>query len=641
MGVFGDSTDETTLSLEEQNDALEKNRQSLTDIAEASEKVRNQAKGGLNDLRRELELAEARGDSEEKLFKLKQEIQAKELFNKRVLFETFKGDSDKQIEIAEEGKDIRNKILADELAFERSQREKNAEARKRSQEKIKAAEIKFLQDEKEATFEILRLNAEERIRAAEAEVSDQGQFSGNRLKALQVLNNEKQLLLVAQRDKDLEGIKEGSQQELAIITKFGNDSNALLDEYVARRSEIKKEAREKDKQDLIEEQQQELDILLKSKEVKQAALQTENSTAAIALNERLSQGQISQKEYNEERARLDKGYHIKALQAEVEYTKALLEVLKLRGVDVSKEQASLAALELQISDLTRDQVLENEAKKKQAAIDSIDKISQAYQVLSDTVSGALNASAAAQKNKIQEEIDAIEKRKEAELKANEARVQSDQDRAANAIVIETRAQSEREKLERRQREIDQQKARADKALAVFSITLSTAKNIAAAITPFGKILAAISGAAQLAIAIATPIPKFIKGKRKGQAYEGPGIVNDGPNMEVIERADGSIEFPSGKNVLTHVGRNDIIHPDKDQWLHAFVGAANRDANAGMRVTPSRANNEVTQALNKQTRLLQQIATKKELHLGAGDKGMVALWKWGASQTKYIQENTNW
>ena len=68
--------------------------------------------------------------------------------------------------------------------------------------------------------------------------------------------------------------------------------------------------------------------------------------------------------------------------------------------------------------------------------------------------------------------------------------------------------------------------------------------------------------------------------------------------------------------------------------------ANKDANRWLSKIPQNGNNDLSISLSKQTKLLEKIATKKELHLGAGDKGMVALWKWGANQTAYIDQNTN-
>ncbi len=310
--------------------------------------------------------------------------------------------------------------------------------------------------------------------------------------------------------------------------------------------------------------------------------------------------------------------------------------MQLRGVDVKKELAALAKLEIEYSDLKK--------KNNEEEIKILDKVVSAYGVLKDTISGALNASSTKRKNEIEEEIKGIEKRRDVDLAANEARVQSDQDRAANAIIINARAQSQKEQLERKQREIDIQKAKAEKALAIFTITLSTAQNIARAKDPFSAILAGISGAAQLAIAIATPIPKFYRGKNAGNNYEGLGTVNDNPDgrtMEVIERADGSIEMPTGRNHLTYLGATDKVHPDKEAWLNGILGAANRDAAGGMRKPQIIKEDKVGNAILEQTKLLKMIANKPTQRTHADRNGLVNVINYGANERIYLENQTNW
>lgn len=278
--------------------------------------------------------------------------------------------------------------------------------------------------------------------------------------------------------------------------------------------------------------------------------------------------------------------------------------------------------------------------KKNRILSYLETIQVYFTQVSGLISGALNIGFTKRKNESEEAIEQIEKQRDAELKANEARVASEQDKAAAVALINARAESQKRQQEQRQKQIDREKAVADKALSIFQIILATAVAVAKALTPFGKAFAAISGAAQIAIALATPIPRFKHGKRKGQAYEGPGIVNDGPNMEVIERSDGSIEMPSGRNVLTHVGKDDEIHPDRGAWANAVLGAALRDSRIGS-IPSIKQDDKVYNTLVSQTKLLKQIAGKKEFQLNATDRGMVALHKWGASQVNYVNENTNW
>ena len=78
--------------------------------------------------------------------------------------------------------------------------------------------------------------------------------------------------------------------------------------------------------------------------------------------------------------------------------------------------------------------------------------------------------------------------------------------------------------------------------------------------PLIPLIASI-GAAQLGIALATPIPQFKDGHLSG-THEGLAVVNDayGNNyQEIIERKDGTLEMYSGRNQLIHMNKGDRVH----------------------------------------------------------------------------------
>lgn len=246
-----------------------------------------------------------------------------------------------------------------------------------------------------------------------------------------------------------------------------------------------------------------------------------------------------------------------------------------------------------------------------------------------------------QKNSLQAQSDEIDKRKNQELAANDAVVQSAQDKAANVAIIEARAQSQKEAIDKKQRALDVQKAQFERVIAIADVVQNVARAVAKDLL-INKSLIPLDiaiGAAQIAAIVARPIPRFKSGKGKGNSYEGLAVVGDGGKQEVIQRSDGSIELTPAKDTLTHIGKDDIVHPSKDAWLNAILGAANRDAMGGMVLPNTKKEDKVGSALALQTKLLQQIANKKEVTIGASDKGMIALHQWGARQIKYVNENT--
>jgi len=89
MGAFGDSTDDTTESLQEQADAAKDLVSSLEDIIAASNKVRQANAGGVDVLKRELDLMKARGASNVEIYSKEQELRTKELSDLRIAAESY------------------------------------------------------------------------------------------------------------------------------------------------------------------------------------------------------------------------------------------------------------------------------------------------------------------------------------------------------------------------------------------------------------------------------------------------------------------------------------------------------------------------------------------------------------------------
>lgn len=113
-------------------------------------------------------------------------------------------------------------------------------------------------------------------------------------------------------------------------------------------------------------------------------------------------------------------------------------------------------------------------------------------------------------------------------------------------------QKEYEKEERR---IKREAAQREKAYALFKLGIEIALQIAAQ----NYIGAAIAGV-QLAVAAATPIPAFGKGKHKGDAYTGPAIFGE-TGGEFLER-NGKYQY-ADKATLTHVDSQTRIYNPRE------------------------------------------------------------------------------
>ncbi|MBK7885466.1 MAG: hypothetical protein IPJ81_18000 [Chitinophagaceae bacterium] len=277
-----------------------------------------------------------------------------------------------------------------------------------------------------------------------------------------------------------------------------------------------------------------------------------------------------------------------------------------------------------------------------------------YDEITQTVKAFVDAEFDQQINKLEKEKEEVDKRTEVQLAANDVLVQSEEDKQANIIRINKKSQLEKEQIERKQRAIEIQKARFEKATNIASIITETALAIVRALgakpwTPASIALAGVTGAigaVQIARALSVQIPQFKDGL--DEDYEGWAITGDGGKREAHIHKDGSVSLTPNVPTLTYIEPGDRIHPDADAFMQSMQQAAMMDVarTAGKKVNEVSYADTMVKSLEKHLRqnakeIVSAINNKKELHLTAKQGGMEAIWKWGANQTKYTDQNTNW
>lgn len=231
----------------------------------------------------------------------------------------------------------------------------------------------------------------------------------------------------------------------------------------------------------------------------------------------------------------------------------------------------------------------------------------------------------------------MDARSKREIDLVNASALAEEEKASKINLINARTAAQKDQLAKKEAAIEMQRARFDKAVAIAQIV----QNVAVAITSHLKTPWLIPfdiamGALQTAAVIAQPIPRYKSGKK--DSYQGLAIVGDGGKREVIKRKDGSIELTPPHDTLTYLHKDDIVFPGMMDFML-------NNAMPKMKTLPVSNNNEINAAIEAQTKVLKpilnKIANNKTLHLGASDRGMVAVWQWGSNQTRYVNENTNW
>lgn len=273
--------------------------------------------------------------------------------------------------------------------------------------------------------------------------------------------------------------------------------------------------------------------------------------------------------------------------------------LELKGYEVArdefekseKDKQDFARTEFEVAREEYEKLQEDEAKVKEDAEKRKQEAIQATfdfaQNLLSQLQGLFSAQDAA-------EIDAINTRKDEQLKAideelekldeahEKRKIGDKQYEAAKKKLLDKRKADE-EAAAKKTKDIQRQQAEREKALTIFSIILSTAKAIAeaaATLDPVLVALAAITGAAQLAIAVATPIPQFKRGT-KGKKGSGVGLVGE-EGAEFIYMPHGTQVVPADRTKRYKDAINSMIDGQFEQYVYrAMIAPALREATKKM------------------------------------------------------------
>lgn len=446
-----------------------------------------------------------------------------------------------------------------------------------------------------------------------------------------------------QRNNTLREIENIEKQKLIIQSKAAADRLAVLDSNEKEYNAIAKQRGdeylklEKAKYDKA------ITLIEENRNNEKAASDRDYNGALDALQFKLDTGVISEKEFNKKKLDLDFAYAVESLAIEEDRIKKIIALKALTGQDVSKELLAVEDLERKIRNASIDNTKKTEKEKQKAILDTLSTIKEVGDQVFGLISGIGDAQLTAQKNALTAQQNAAEKKAARDIEIVNASVLSEQDKAAKITIINARLQAQKDQIAQREKQAQEQKARTDKAAAIFDIILSTAAAVVKALPniPLAIGVGAL-GAAELALAIAAPIPKFKTGKGAGNNYEGLAIVGDGGRREVIEGADGSIRVTPDTDTLTHVKSSDIIHPDFNAWRDAMLNAAYRDANRGMKIPVEKdKSNQMERDIRKQTELLKQIADRPIETTYGTEAGVKQIIRWGVREINYIDKSTNW
>jgi hypothetical protein len=250
--------------------------------------------------------------------------------------------------------------------------------------------------------------------------------------------------------------------------------------------------------------------------------------------------------------------------------------------------------------------------------DTIQKVQETANQVASIIGGILDIQFTNQKNAIQDIENAQQESYSAEIERINNSTLSEQDKADKLKILEAQRQAQKDKNAKDQKKADLEKAKFDKDIAIMNIILTTAMAVVKALPNIPlSILAGAMGAAELAVAIATPLPKYAKGT-DGVVSPHFGIYGEaGP--ELIHKP-GQSPFIADKATVDYLPIGTKITPlsnlelfaaaertqSKNLQMAAYADTLNSRAYTEMMKAQSRA---ITNSIDGQTSALVRAITK--------------------------------
>lgn len=376
---------------------------------------------------------------------------------------------------------------------------------------------------------------------------------------------------------NLKNKKDAKNEEASIEAQYRLDQakaeveyrqllQTMFEKQMKARAEAAKKAEEDDrdaKEKAIAAAEEELQtIVLKNQELENLAM--------MDAAQRFTDGRIkTYEDYEKEKTKIALKYLKERISAEITATEALLDISGLEKDVRAKYATQLAALKKQLAEagikLEAKGVKDAEAddrKRFQNLEKFLRELDQGVRFITQSINEIASIGFANTQARLEEERTAIEKNAALELERINSSTLSERQKADQITILEANKQAQLEANDRKRRKLDQEKARFDRLNSITNIISGTALAVVKALP--NVVLAALVGAlgaAQLAAAIAAPIPKYKHGT--GFHKGGLAVVGDGGKSERVILPSGEQFDTPSTSTLVNLPRGAKVLPDAE------------------------------------------------------------------------------
>ncbi|MBX3253914.1 MAG: hypothetical protein KF862_07200 [Chitinophagaceae bacterium] len=467
---------------------------------------------------------------------------------------------------------------------------------------------------------------------------------------------EKDYKNIKEREKAIQYITDAAAaKRKANLAKYDSEEAAITDNY--RTNYINK---------LLDFLKKEEDARIKHednlKKLASGDLKNQYDARLATLDKQYGQGLISEDQYNKKRLIAQFEYGVKSLRQEIEFAEQRLAIQRQIAEGsgdmddrdkVFKMEQDLSVLRIALEQKVADFKISQNKRGNDAIRKNIEELATYSKYAVDMfgqIGDFLSIRYEKEKNRLQEQIDLIEKKRDTEIEAIRTTTASEQEKAALIAQINATADAKKTQLEQRQRLAQQKQARFDKALNIATIVQETAVAVIRALgmkpySPANIAMAAAvgaMGAAKLAVAAATPIPQYAEGVGVDDNKSHPGglaVVGDGGKKELVVTPGGKSFITPDKSTLVNLPKGTKVFPDANEVMEVAQTAAFKQLPVQNVKSEKDYTKEMIGALlGEIAQLRETVKNKETIQLNATRAGLSAMHKQHNNFWEYIGSN---
>lgn len=431
----------------------------------------------------------------------------------------------------------------------------------------------FYKRQRDASLETYKTQQEDQIKAAQD--IQQGKIPNtnalqpapkvtisDQLTALAAEFQARRNILNAQRDRDLDDIGINGKESLQLLQDRQADIAKINAKYQSELTDANKKFID-DRQNLeiraLEESKKEWE---KYYQERKNEIDANEADELALLNEMSEKKLINDRRYARDRQKIEDDAALARAQAAVRDAEVQKKYAKEGTNERAKAEEQLTARRKELSDQVKKSDDDTDKSRVSAIQNTLGDLTTAYNNTEGALSDLLDIGRKNDKTRLEEREIEQQKAFEEDQNRISTSTANEQTKSAQLLILDNNRQAQKEINDRKSRQLDNEKARFDKAASIANIILTTSQAVVKFLADPGgfaglalSVSAGILGAAELAEAAAVQVPHYRMGAGipgRPDHLGGAAMVGDNWQKELMIEPGGNAFWSPDRPTLMDV-----------------------------------------------------------------------------------------